>query len=355
MVRHGNSDRRSLRRSDHRDHRDRRHRYSGSDPMVRPSIRAVAAAAVESPRLKEAGPRRSTPERPLTDHGVQTVVRATRGICGHCDQNPTLVAKMVRGSGAAERLRQHATRRRRSLLHLDIGPSARLRHPVARRAPKHGNRAARGLLGGFYSGHCWRTCMVVANNVQTRIRSTLAHDGRRGLALTDADTARDAHRDESCNQSKQYFLHWNSPFFHAHARHTFVLRCTVSRPLNPIVHRLRRQWGTSKGTVSLRTQLRGVRSKTSGEQELLSRPGGNGTGPTILIGYYRVIPGHTQRPTLVGLWHFCNTVHLVIFRRPLFGQTIGSRPTSSARPRTGGRWGPHRASRRRRSGHVSES
>ena len=126
------------------------------------------------------------------------------------------------------------------------------------------------------------------------IRSTLAHDGRRGLALTDADTARDAHRDESCNQSKQYFLHWNSPFFHAHARHTFVLRCTVSRPLNPIVHRLRRQWGTSKGTVSLRTQLRGLRSKTSGEQELLSRPGGNGTGPTILIGYYRVIPGHTQ-------------------------------------------------------------
>ena len=55
MVRHGNSDRRSLRRSDHRDHRDRRHRYSGSDPMVRPSIRAVAAAAVESPRLKGSG------------------------------------------------------------------------------------------------------------------------------------------------------------------------------------------------------------------------------------------------------------------------------------------------------------
>jgi hypothetical protein len=55
MVRHGNSDRRSLRRSDHRDHRDRRHRYSGSDPMVRPSIRAVAAAAVESPRRKGSG------------------------------------------------------------------------------------------------------------------------------------------------------------------------------------------------------------------------------------------------------------------------------------------------------------
>ena len=35
----------------------------------------------------------------------------------------------------------------------------------------------------------------------------------------------------------------------------FVPRCTVSRPLNPMVHRLRRQWGTSKGTVSLGTQL----------------------------------------------------------------------------------------------------
>jgi hypothetical protein len=42
----------------------------------------------------------------------------------------------------------------------------------------------------------------------------------------------------------------------------FVPRCTVGRPRNPMVHRLRRQWGTSKGTVSLGTQLRGVRSKT---------------------------------------------------------------------------------------------
>src|SRR6516225_277767 len=41
----------------------------------------------------------------------------------------------------------------------------------------------------------------------------------------------------------------------------FVPRYTVGRPLKPMVHRLRRQWGTSKGTVSLGTQLRGVRSK----------------------------------------------------------------------------------------------
>src|SRR6516165_4147520 len=51
-----------------------------------------------------------------------------------------------------------------------------------------------------------------------------------GLALADADAARDAHRDESCNQSKQYFLHWNSPFFTPRDTH-FVPRCTVGRPL----------------------------------------------------------------------------------------------------------------------------
>ena len=47
MVRHGNSDRRSLRRCDHRGHCGRRHRHSGSDHMVLPPIRTVAAAAVE--------------------------------------------------------------------------------------------------------------------------------------------------------------------------------------------------------------------------------------------------------------------------------------------------------------------
>ena len=35
----------------------------------------------------------------------------------------------------------------------------------------------------------------------------------------------------------------------------FVPRCTIGRPLPSTVHRLRRQWGTSKGTVSLGTQL----------------------------------------------------------------------------------------------------
>ena len=83
---------------------------------------------------------------------------------------------------------------------------------------------------------------------------------RGGLTLADADAASNAYRNESRNQSKQYFLQWSSPFFHARDSH-FVPRCTVSRPLNPMVHGLRRQCGTSKGTVSLGTQLSGVRSK----------------------------------------------------------------------------------------------
>ena len=41
-----------------------------------------------------------------------------------------------------------------------------------------------------------------------------------------------------------------------------IVGAPVVAPLNPMVHRLRRQCGTSKGTVSLGTQLRGVRSKT---------------------------------------------------------------------------------------------
>src|SRR6516165_4479319 len=91
------------------------------------------------------------------------------------------------------------------------------------------------------------------------------------LALADADAASNAYRNESRDQSKQNFLHWSSPFFHAHARHTFVLRCTVGRPPKPMVHRLRGRWGTSKGTVSLGTQLRGVRSKTCGRRLPLGR------------------------------------------------------------------------------------
>jgi hypothetical protein len=50
------------------------------------------------------------------------------------------------------------------------------------------------------------------------------------------------------------FLHWSSPFFTPRDAH-FVPRCTIGRPLPSMVHRFRRQWGTSKETVSLGTQL----------------------------------------------------------------------------------------------------
>ena len=60
----------------------------------------------------------------------------------------------------------------------------------------------------------------------------------------------------------------------------FVPRYTVGRPRKPMVHRLRRQWGTSKGTVSLGTQLRGVRSKTC-QKAAADRPPGTHHSPSI--------------------------------------------------------------------------
>src|SRR5215471_874011 len=95
------------------------------------------------------------------------------------------------------------------------------------------------------------------------IRSTLSHDGRGGLALAlaDAGAASNAYRNESRDQSDEYFFHWNSPFSR-HAIHTSCLAAPLVASLKPMVHRLQRRWGTSKETVSLGTQLRGVRSKT---------------------------------------------------------------------------------------------
>src|SRR6516164_6762561 len=114
-----------------------------------------------------------------------------------------------------------------------------------------------------------------------RIRLTLSHDGRGGLALAlaDAGAASNAYRNESRDQSDEYFFHWNSPFFTPRDTH-FVPRCTVGRTLKPMVHRLRRQWGTSKETVSLGTQLRGVRRKTC-QRAAADRPPGTHHSPSI--------------------------------------------------------------------------
>ena len=57
------------------------------------------------------------------------------------------------------------------------------------------------------------------------IRSALGHDGRGGLALADADAASNAYRNESRDQSDEYFFHWNSPLFHA-------TRCTLRASLH---------------------------------------------------------------------------------------------------------------------------
>ena len=46
-----------------------------------------------------------------------------------------------------------------------------------------------------------------------------------GLALADADAASNAYRNESRDQSDEYFFHWNSPFFHA-------TRCTLRASLH---------------------------------------------------------------------------------------------------------------------------
>jgi|SRR6516165_1370418 len=60
------------------------------------------------------------------------------------------------------------------------------------------------------------------------------------------------------------------PFLHA-TRYTLRASLPVGRPPKPMVHRLRGRWCTSKGTVSLGTQLGGVRSKTSGRGLPLGR------------------------------------------------------------------------------------
>jgi hypothetical protein len=64
-----------------------------------------------------------------------------------------------------------------------------------------------------------------------------------------------------------------------------VLRCTVSRLLNPMVHGLRRQWGTSNGTVSSETQLllphcRGHRTLEVGLMAMASRIGASASHST---------------------------------------------------------------------------
>jgi hypothetical protein len=124
-------------------------------------------------------------------------------------------------------------------------------------------------IRAFARWNRWMSCRWPI--VHTYIRSTLRYDGRWGLtlALADAGAASNANRNESCDQSDEYFLHWSSPFFTPRDAH-FVPHCTVSCPPQSMVHRLGKEWGTSNRTVSFGTQL-GVRVSSFWPAALKSR------------------------------------------------------------------------------------
>jgi len=83
---------------------------------------------------------------------------------------------------------------------------------------------------------------------EQRDASTLRHDGRWSLtlALADAGAASNAYRNESCDNSDEYFLHWSSPFFTPRDTH-FVLAAPLVARCRQCVHCLRRQWGNFEG------------------------------------------------------------------------------------------------------------
>ena len=92
------------------------------------------------------------------------------------------------------------------------------------------------------SGHCWRTCVVVANNVQTWSNGLddrgqpLVTMGGGALPLPMPTQPETLTATRVATKANSTFFIGVPLFFHAHARHTFVLRCTVSRLPNPMVH-----------------------------------------------------------------------------------------------------------------------
>ena len=102
--------------------------------------------------------------------------------------------------------------------------------------------------------------MVVANNVQTRsdgVDNQVNPWSRRAGGPCPCRCRRSQQRlPQRESRPKQTELSsLEFPFLSRPAIHTSCLAAPLVAPLNPMVHRLRRQWGTSKGTVSLGTQL----------------------------------------------------------------------------------------------------
>jgi hypothetical protein len=120
------------------------------------------------------------------------------------------------------------------------------------------------------SGHCWRPSCRCTNNVQTRsngIEAYLVNPCSRwagGPCPCPCRCQRSQQRlpQRESRPKRRVLFSLEFPCLFTPRDAHFVPRCNVGRPLKPMVHRLRRQWGTSKGTVSLGTQLRGVPSKT---------------------------------------------------------------------------------------------
>ena len=120
-----------------------------------------------------------------------------------------------------------------------------------------------GSSGGLSarSGHCWPPPYRCANNAQARKQrdSNLSDQpfvtmggGALPLPMPTQPATLTATR-VATKAMSTFFI--GVPLSSRHAMHTSCLAAPLVGPLPSMVHRLRRQWGTSKGTVSLGTQL----------------------------------------------------------------------------------------------------
>ena len=136
--------------------------------------------------------------------------------------------------------------------------------------------ASRRACAGRNSGHCWRTCMVVANNVQTRsngVDNQVNPWSRRAGGPCPCRCRRSQQRlPQRESRPKQTELSsLEFPFLsrprEAHFRASLHRWSPAEANGSPAPGTL----GNSKETVSLGTQVRGVRSKTFGRRLPLGR------------------------------------------------------------------------------------
>ena len=118
----------------------------------------------------------------------------------------------------------------------------------------------------MHSGHCWRPPCRCANNVQIRsngIRQPFVTTGGGALPLPlpiPAQPATLTATRVATNAMSTFFI--GVPLSSRHAMHTSCLAVPLVARRRQCVHCLRRQWGTSKETVSLGTHLGAPSFKT---------------------------------------------------------------------------------------------